>query len=331
MNIDFVVPWVDGSDPEWINLFNKYSEKKIISPNSAIDTSKKRYTDNGLLRYWFRGIEANAPWVRKIFFITNGQKPSWLNTNHEKICWVKHEDYIPQEYLPVFSSHPIEMHLHRIKDLSNTFVYFNDDTYLVNPIKESFFFKRGLPTDFAILNTLAPRFWGHILMNNIIEINRHFNMYTVICKNISKWFNIKYGINGIRTMLLFPWRKFSGFLVSHLPQAYLKKTFLEVWECCGETLRNTSTHRFRNIGDVNQYIFRYWHLVKGEFAPHSPTYRKMHSGIQKEAIGKIRKAILNTTIKEICLNDGDDSYLYYNEIRNIFEQKFPQKSSFELS
>lgn len=52
--IDFVIPWVDGSDPNWISEFNKYSPE---SKKSGSDSRAERYQDYGLLRYWFRGVE----------------------------------------------------------------------------------------------------------------------------------------------------------------------------------------------------------------------------------------------------------------------------------
>ena len=170
-DIDFIVPWVDGSDPQWIAEFNKYcpEDKRII------DASAKRYRDYGLLKYWFRGVEKFAPWVRKVHFVTCGQKPEWLNLDAPKLHWVKHEDYIPREYLPVFSANPIEMYMHHIPDLAEHFVYFNDDFFLIAPVKETFFFKNGLPCDSAILGTISLTDIGHILLNNNNLINQRFN------------------------------------------------------------------------------------------------------------------------------------------------------------
>ena len=81
--IGFVITWVDGSDPVWQAERNKYvSEKQKSHSDIAGD---KRYSDNGLLRYWFRGIEQFTPWVRKICFVTYGHLPEWLNLNHPKL------------------------------------------------------------------------------------------------------------------------------------------------------------------------------------------------------------------------------------------------------
>ena len=37
-----------------------------------------------------------------------------------KVVWGKHEDYIPKQYLPTFSSHPIELNMHRIRVYPNS-------------------------------------------------------------------------------------------------------------------------------------------------------------------------------------------------------------------
>ena len=139
--IDFVVPWVDSNDPEWIKSYNHYRPEKPIQDMA-------RFRDWGIFRYWFRAVERYAPWVNKVFLITNGKFPEWINPSCEKLVLVKHSDYIPQKYLPTFNSKTIELNLGRIDDLSEHFVYFNDDTFICAPITPDYFFKDGLPCDY---------------------------------------------------------------------------------------------------------------------------------------------------------------------------------------
>lgn len=49
MKIDFVIPWVDCTDPNWLFDRYKYSNEsgEIITPNQD-----KRYRDWGLLRFF---------------------------------------------------------------------------------------------------------------------------------------------------------------------------------------------------------------------------------------------------------------------------------------
>jgi len=92
------------------------------------DISASRFEDNDELRYSLRSVEKHAPWVRHIFIVTNGQIPSWLNLDDERITVVTHSDiFVNKSHLPTFSSPAIESHLHRIPGLSEWFIYMNDD------------------------------------------------------------------------------------------------------------------------------------------------------------------------------------------------------------
>ena len=147
-DIDFVIIWVDGDDPVWKEERAKYDHPASCLPNS----NNFQFRDWGVLPYWFRSVERYAPWVRRIHFVTCGHYPEWLNLDHPKLHFVRHEDFIPSEYLPTFSANPIELNIHRIPGLSEQFVYFNDDMFVAAPVKPTDFFINGLPRDCAIRN-----------------------------------------------------------------------------------------------------------------------------------------------------------------------------------
>ncbi len=326
--IDFIIPWVDGSDPEWIKEYNKYCpvDKRII------DSSNERYRDNGLLKYWFRGVEKFAPWVRKIHFITCGQKPEWLNLNAPKLHWVKHSDYIPHEFLPVFSSHSIELMMHKISDLSEHFVYFNDDLFLTAPINEDFYFKKDLPRYTAVINVVSMgEMMGHIQLNNVTEINKHFNKYSVLKHNFFKWYNPLYGFDVFRTIMLTFWPKFTGFYTYHFAQPFTKSLLNEVWENCTNVLTETMNSRFRSKNDVNQWLFRYWNLCLGKFIPTNLKAKRKYYSIE-DNISEIEKSIRTQKYCEIVLNDGicEDYFMRIERIQKAFDSILPEKSSFEL-
>ena len=183
--IDFVIIWVDGNDPEW------KKRKAAFTGDISVDEREERYRDWDLLRFWFRGVENYAPWVNRIWFVCDQEPPKWLNTAHPKLTVVRHEEYLPEAYRPAFSSHPIELNLHRIRGLSEQFVYFNDDTFLAAPVKENYFFQNGLPRDCALLNPVSTdklalnpddRISPMTLMN-AEYLNRDFAFYPKIKKN----------------------------------------------------------------------------------------------------------------------------------------------------
>lgn len=92
---------------------------------------------------------------------------------------MKHEDFLPPEVLPTFSSHAIEMNLHRIPGLTEHFVYFNDDTFLIRPVSETAFFRDGLPCtyggEYPIELVGEIGIWQHAAVNDLGVINAHFN------------------------------------------------------------------------------------------------------------------------------------------------------------
>src|SRR5690625_4621884 len=199
--IDFVICWVDGNDPEWQKQKNKYD------PSEQTDSREIRYRDWNNLEYWFRGVENFAPCVNKIHFVTWSHLPEWLNTEHPKLNIVRHEDYIPEKYLPTFSARPIEINLHRIKGLSEQFVFFNDDMFILNNLKRTDFFKKGLPRDIGVMDIgiKLDDAHGSAVYNSIVLINKHFSKVSTIKKNPLKWFNFVYGKNLIKTILLKTW------------------------------------------------------------------------------------------------------------------------------
>ena len=97
VDIDFVYLWVDGNDPKWIAKRNAC----IGEPSKDEKNCKGRYVSNDELKYSLRSVEKYAPWIRKIFIVTDNQVPEWLDTTHPKIQIVDHTEILPAEYLPV--------------------------------------------------------------------------------------------------------------------------------------------------------------------------------------------------------------------------------------
>ena len=139
MQIDYVITYVDGSDPEWQREYEKVSGKKI----NAEKSERFRSWDN--LRYNLRAVEKNLPFIRKVHLVVSGpsQVPSWVNTDTVHVVY--HKDIIPEKFLPVFCSTAIEMFLGFIPGLADNFIYANDDTFVAKTCKISDFFVDGKP------------------------------------------------------------------------------------------------------------------------------------------------------------------------------------------
>lgn len=326
--IDFVIIWVDGNDLNWQEERAKYN-------NDKGDNRNIRYRDWDNLKYWFRGVEKYAPWVNKIHLVTWGHLPSWLDTSNPKLRIVNHKDFIPEKYLPTFSSHVIELNLHRINGLAEQFVYFNDDIFIFNDVKPTHFFKNSKPMDSAILSPAIKENKygiGNVELNNMAIINTYFNKNRQVKDKITNWFNLKYSFNQlIKNVFLAPWNSFTSFYEFHIASNFLKSTFNTIWEKEFEELNETCNHKFRDIRlDVNQWLIKDWQLASNNFIPRKTNFGKLYTINNDTNI----KRIFANKHKMICLNDSDDISEYNfkkikAQINAEFEKKLPNKCSFE--
>ena len=330
MDIDFVIMWVDGSDPAWL------AEKKKYTPTEEADDRDERYRDWNLLKYWFRGVEKYAPWVRKIHFVTWGHVPSWLDTDNDKLHIVKHEDFIPEEVRPLFNSSSIECHLHKIPDLAEHFVLFNDDFFITNKLEEKDFFRKGLPCDLlafqpVIANPDNP-VMSHMLLNDSIIISKHFKKRENVWKHPGNYFHIGYPpLYFFYNLLELFFDRYTGFYTVHGPSPFLKESFEDLWSVEKEALASAGANRFRCTGDINQYVFREWQKQKGDFVPFNSAGIIKYFEVGDQNAGLI-KSIRNRKRKVVVINDtgkASDVDKVSQEIAEAFESIYPDKSSYE--
>lgn len=142
IDIDVVVTWVDSCNTNFIQIREQYLNKKnneFRLPSSG-DMSLE-------IKECVRLIFKNIPFVRKLIIVT--MRPQKLNKNilHDlnnndldKLIHVHHDEFIPKKYLPTFNSNTIEMFIHLIPNLSNNYIYMNDDLYILKKTKISDFF-----------------------------------------------------------------------------------------------------------------------------------------------------------------------------------------------
>lgn len=332
MKIDFIIPWVNGNDQEWLSEKAKYQSNKYDDSNSL-----NRFRDWGLLRYWFRSIEKFTPWVNRIHFVTWGHLPDFLNIDHSKLNIVNHKEFIPKRYLPTFSSHAIEANIHRISELSENFVYLNDDTFIIRPMKEMDFFRDGLPCtyggEYPIEIKGKINIWQHAAVNDLGVINEHFNKRQQVEKFGHKYRNSRYRWqDNIRTLVaekLFP-DYFIGFKNLHAPAAYRKQTFYDVWNAEPKLMHLTSSSKFRSADGVNQWVFLWWQVASGNFSP--AIVDNKVSVVNEITIDSLCETIKRQSHDMLCINDPEqyvDFDRFSLKLRNAFDVILPQKSSFE--
>ena len=339
--IDFVVTWVDGSDRVWLAEKRKYLEAASSATSSLAGGEANadcRYRDCGLLKYWFRAVETFAPWANRVFFVTCGQKPDWLDETNPKLRAVNHADYIPPEYLPTFHSDTIELNLHRIPDLSEHFVLFNDDMFLLKPSTPEQFFRNGLPLlacDLGIPRWLGCSTASRIVVNNGGVLARSMDVVGLIRRNILKFANVReLGLaRAVKNLASFAVnRMFIPGTFGHLPLPHLKSTFDEIWRKQPDILDKTSRSRFRINDGVSHWLASAWNMAKGDFVPLNEKRRGETVLLDDSNLERACKLVSSQAYAQICINDSEriaDPEASFRRLAAAFESILPEKSSFE--
>ncbi len=151
MHIDAVLTWVNGEDKAWQEKINQYLDEKIDFNKK---TQSVRYNSIGEIDIAIQSIIKFASFVKNIFLITDNQKPNTFD--HLKkladiqginLTIVDHQIIFKgyEKYLPTFNSRSIENMMFKIPDLSEHYIYFNDDFCLMRKTKPDDFFIDGKP------------------------------------------------------------------------------------------------------------------------------------------------------------------------------------------
>jgi hypothetical protein len=215
MEIDAVITYVNGADENFIL-------KRDFHLNSSNSISEIRYKDNQELKFCLRSIFKNAPWIRKIFIVTDDQFPTYFDKEHEffspvsknnKIIFIDHKEIFEgYEYLlPTFNSQSIEGMLWRIKGLSEHFIYFNDDMFLLPGATPNHFF------------------------DNKFLLRGRWSM------PFKPWHQTR-----INAAALFGFTKDLYFLESHTPYPLKKSVFFELFTKFKHEYINNLKFKFRN-------------------------------------------------------------------------------------
>ncbi len=329
--IDIVIPWVDEKDKAWQADKAKFEEK------NDFEASNIRFQCWDNLHFWFRAIEKCIPWVNQIFLITCDHVPDFLDVKNGKLRSVRHDEYIPSDYLPTFNSNTIEMNLHRIPDLSENFILFSDDVFPLRPIDEEYYFKNDQVCDEAVENIITTTSFGAVSratryaqVNNMFIINKYFKKREVQKKNLDKWYCEDYGDRLERTKACSYWYDFPGFYDPHMANAMKKSTLAKLWELEPEALDAGSRNRFRGSADVTQYLIRYWQICSGDFVPRRTQGKVFFPTI--DTYKDVVDAIDNQSYPMISFNENctpDEFEIMKRDINEALERLVPERSSFE--
>lgn len=146
--VDAVITWVDGAEES-----HRAKRERILSGGEAVERVARiarRFSDNDEIRFCIRAIRNHAPWIRKIWLITDSQQPRSLDLALATEAGVEVVDHRVifrglEALLPSFNSMSIETLMWRIPGLADRFIYFNDDVFLTDHVKLVDYFNEGRP------------------------------------------------------------------------------------------------------------------------------------------------------------------------------------------
>jgi hypothetical protein len=233
--IDVVYTWVDGKAPGFLAARERHT---LPGQSAAADEScsASRFRNNAELRFSLRSVERNAPWVRMIHIVTNGQVPDWLLATPRVSVVTHNQIFSCRDVLPVFNSHAIELQLHRIPHLSRRFLYLNDDLFICRPIH---------PEDFIIDHNAQSFYLDTIpLHSNSAEGNIHDRAYAHTQEVVA-------GAG-------FQATPHPRWLPCHCPQLYDKDILFRLEKQYSEAYSSTLSHRFRHPRD---FVLRIAYLM----------------------------------------------------------------------
>jgi len=299
--IDAVYTWVNQSDPQWQALW------KSTFPNEVFDPD--RFTSNDELRYSLRSVEKYAPWINKIYIVSNCSQPEWL-ADVSRIQWVSHEDIFPDPAnLPTFSSHAIEACLHRIPDLGEQFIYFNDDFILNQPCLPSDFFDQA--------GRSLSYFEPYGMVDQDEPDTDQTPDYLHASKNSSKLISDA-----------FPAYRAKN-LHRHIPYA-MQKSVLEMLEnWVPDAFDKTRRARRRDRTDVNvtSYLYHHYAMATGNAVSADASYLIVRPGNIQTLFGRDFYKH-----KFLCFNDGAGSSsdkLYKSASIEFYKKRFSFTAKWE--
>ena len=185
--IDALLPWVDTRDPAWKAKKRKH-QGLLPTPNLHDD---RRLPESPWAHFEVMQcvplILKNMPFLRHLVVVV--MRPQKLPQDllnklppehRAKIRYVYHDEYIPSEYLPTFNSSVIEMFMHRISSLSEHFILFNDDFYVLRMVRPHHFF--GNITDSQKGTRYVP-----IMSGLVKRFDRRFRLAGWVGEHLANW------------------------------------------------------------------------------------------------------------------------------------------------
>ncbi len=279
-DIDIVFSWVDGSSAEFQRIRAKRMQSYVVGVG---DDSAARYRQLDELKYALRSVYLYAPWIRRIFIVTDSPRPVWLD-DHPLVTLVPSEHFfVDPANLPTHNSHAIESQLHHIPGLSEHFLYSNDDMFFARPVGPEMFFSPGGITRFIEATTRIG------LGENNPERSGYENAARVN-----------------RALLVRKFGRVTTRHLEHAPTPLRKSVLAEMEQEFAEDFARTAASPFRASTDISvtNSLYHFYALLSGRAVVQPNARVKYVETTLKSSLGQMTTLLRDRSEDFFCLNDG---------------------------
>jgi hypothetical protein len=279
-DIDMVFSWVDGNDPEFQKRRAERMKDVVVGEG---DDSEARFRQIDELKYALRSVYLFAPWVRRIFIVTDSPKPSWL-ADHPAVTFVRSEEFFTDPAaLPTHNSQAVESQLQHIPGLSEHFLYSNDDMFFGRPVQPGMFFSPGGITKFIEAATrigLGDNDSDRSGFENSARVNRRLLM-----------------------------ERFGRLITRHLEHAATplrKSVLLELEREFAEDFHRTQLSRFRSSTDISvtNSLYHYYAQMTARAVQQENAKVAYVDTTSRAGLDMLPGLLKRRSQDFFCLNDG---------------------------
>ena len=307
--IDAVITWVDGSEPNYkLKLEENLKNKKIII---------SQYTQANEIDFCVASIIKFAPFVRKIFIVTDKQKPKFSGIRHmvslEKIEIIDHEEIFRDnlDCMPSFNIRSIDALLFKIKNLSDKFIYFNDDMFLIKETTKEDWFKDN--------KAILTGSWAKTYNKQLIKTISH---------KIKNLLNIRPSFNAAQSkaanIVGFHNKYFKSF---HCGRPQIKSVIKDFYDKNPQRLTNQIRYKFRDGRQYMPYSLCWHLLIKENLYVESSTNKLVEINKSRNLSAKKLEKILKSidSKAEVKFLNIQDLNMAEPETQQVFQNWFIRK------
>ena len=312
--LDIVISWI-SSTPEFIKEKKKWLEKEP-KKYQDIYNDKHRFIDNQELKYCLRSIDKNFPYYNNIYLVVkDDQFPKYLKRDNPTLKIIKESDIMPKKYLPTFNSMAVEAYIHHIPNLSEKYLYLNDDFMFLKPTKPSLFLENNLPTNLYQYNEIPKSFpekyysidrklynykagfaFNNILLHKLTGNEEDRHTYTHVPKIFKKEFDVE--------------------IEKRLKKYIIDNDNINIYDMTGMSKFRRNDNLYL-VGLVKDYLYKHWFGCA----------LKPINSVMFHQNNKLDHSLVNDK-HFLCIQEVDEKNLngYFDFMNNLF----PDKSSFEI-